>query len=156
MSTAHYEIVAIDGGFGEPCRRCVAADSGDNCPDQIGTSTFRCTIISAMFTPTRLFYIFGAALCGSAAGGYVAWAIASRFVRIAELTDRAIVEPHVLIVLCVAGALLAFPLGAAAGLLVVALAIRGVEYLRRLGRGAESDRRSWVTRRSTADDRSGE
>ncbi len=68
-----------------------------------------------MFTPTRLFYIICGAVGGAAAGGYVAWAIASRFARIAELNDRAIVEPHVLVALCVAGGLIAFPLGAAAG-----------------------------------------
>ena len=101
-----------------------------------------------MFTPTRLFYIIGAALCGSAAGGYVSWAIYSRFAHIAELNDRAIVEPHVLVVLCIAGGLLAFPLGAAAGLLAVTLAGRVLEYLRRgSGSGGESDGESWVTRR---------
>ena len=101
-----------------------------------------------MFTPTRLFYIIGAAVLGSAAGGYVAWAIYARFARIAELNDRAIVEPHVLVVLCVAGGLLAFPLGAAAGLIVVALGSRVFEYLRRGSRsGGESDGESWVTRR---------
>lgn len=99
-----------------------------------------------MFTPTRFFYIIGAALCGSAAGGYVAWAIYARFARIADLNDRAIVEPHVLVVLCVAGGLLAFPLGAAAGLIAVALATRVFEYLRR-GSGGGSDGESWVTRR---------
>ena len=101
-----------------------------------------------MFTPTKLFYVIGAALCGSAAGGYAAWAIYSRFARIAELNDRAIVEPHVLVVLCVAGGLLAFPLGAAAGLFAVALASRVFEYLRR-GSGSDggSDGKSWVTRR---------
>ena len=108
-----------------------------------------------MFTPTRLVYILGAALCGSAAGIYVAWAIVSRFARIAELTDRAIVEPHVLVVLCVAGGLLAFPLGAAAGLLLVALMIRLFENLRRTGRGSVSDRRSWVTRRTAGDETDG-
>ena len=92
----------------------------------------------AMFTPTRIFYLLGAAICGSAAGGYVAWAIASRFARIAELNDRAIVEPHVLIVLCVAGA------------------VRLVEYLRRAGSGGKAERSSWVTRRPTTDDRPGD
>lgn len=110
----------------------------------------------AMFTPTRMFYLLGAAICGSAAGGYVAWAIASRFARIAELNDRAIVEPHVLIVLCVAGGLLAFPLGAAAGLLAVTFLIRLVEYVRRAGGGGKSERNSWVTRRPTTDDRPGD
>ena len=109
-----------------------------------------------MFTPTRLLYIFGAALCGCAAGGYVAWAIAARFSRISELTDRAIVEPHVLIVLCVAGALLAFPLGAAAGLLAVTLFVRMVEYARRAGSGSDSERNSWVTRRPTGEERPGD
>ena len=108
-----------------------------------------------MFTVTKLFYIAGAALFGSAAGGYVAWAIYSRFARIAELTDRAIVEPHILVVLCVAGGLLAFPLGAAAGLLVVALGSRLIEYLRRTG-GADSERSSWVSRRAAGDEASGE
>ena len=109
-----------------------------------------------MFTPTKLLYIIGAAICGCAAGGYVAWAIASRFARIAELNDRAIVEPHVLVVLCVAGALLAFPLGAAAGLVAVALLNRLVEYLRRGGSGGGSERSSWVTRRAPGDETSGE
>ena len=109
-----------------------------------------------MFTPTRLLYIFGATLCGCAAGGYVAWLIAARFVRISELTDRAIVEPHVLIVLCAAGGLLAFPLGAAAGLFVVAVSVRMTEYVRRAGSGVGSERNSWVTRRPSADDRPGE
>lgn len=109
-----------------------------------------------MFTPTRLFYVAGAALCGGAAGGYVAWAIASRFARIAELNDRAIVEPHVLIVLCAAGGLLAFPLGAAAGLLGVALANRLIEYVRRAGSRSESERSSWVSQRPTVDDQPGD
>ena len=100
-----------------------------------------------MFTPTRLFYIIGAALCGSAAGGYVCWAIYARFARIAELTDRAIVEPHILVVLCAAGGLLAFPLGAAAGLIAVAIANRVIEYARRSGGSGGSDGESWVTRR---------
>ena len=85
----------------------------------------------------------------------MAWAIYSRFARIAELTDRAIVEPHILVVLCVAGGLLAFPLGAAAGLLVVALGSRLIEYLRRTG-GADSERSSWVSRRAAGDEASGE
>ena len=109
-----------------------------------------------MFTPTKLIYILGAALCGSAAAGYVTWAIVARFARIAELTDRAIVEPHVLVVLCAAAGLLAFPLGAAAGLLLVTLTIRLFENLRRTGSGGRSEGRSWVTRRTTIDDRSGE
>ena len=101
-----------------------------------------------MFTPTKLFYVVGAALCGSAAGGYVAWAIYARFARIAELNDRAIVEPHVLVVLCVAGGLLAFPLGAAAGLVAVALATRLIEYARRARASRHGpDGESWVTRR---------
>ena len=115
-----------------------------------------CNIISAMFTPTRLIYIFGAALCGCAAGGYVAWAIYARFARIADLTDKAIIEPHILVVLCVAGGLLAFPLGAAAGLVAVAVANRLVEFLRRSRSGRDSDRNSWVTRRPTTDDRPGD
>ena len=114
-----------------------------------------CNIIPPMFTVTKLFYIAGAALFGSGAGGYVAWAIYSRFARIAELNDRAIVEPHILVVLCVAGGLLAFPLGAAAGLLVVALGSRLIEYLRRTG-GADSERSSWVSRRAAGDEASGE
>lgn len=109
-----------------------------------------------MFTATKLFYIAGAALFGSAAGGYVAWAIYSRFARIAELTDRAIVEPHILVVLCVAGGLLAFPLGAAAGLLVVMLASRLIEYARRSGVGGASERSSWVTRRAPGEETGGE
>ncbi|MDE2786265.1 MAG: hypothetical protein OXL37_06335 [Chloroflexota bacterium] len=110
-----------------------------------------------MFTPTKLFYIISAAVVGGAAGGYVAWAIASRFARIAELNDRAIVEPHVLIVLCVAGGLLAFPLGAAAGLFGAVVVNRVVDYLRRSqGRGGEADNVSWVTQRPTTDDRPGE
>ena len=110
-----------------------------------------------MFTPTRLFYIISAALVGSAAGGYVAWAIASRFARIAELNDRAIVEPHVLIVLCIAGGVLAFPLGAAAGLFGAVVINRVLDYLRRSqGRGGEADNVSWVTQRPTTDDRPGE
>ena len=110
-----------------------------------------------MFTPTKLFYIISAALVGSAAGGYVAWAIASRFARIAELNDRAIVEPHVLVVLCVTGGLLAFPLGAAAGLLGAVLINRVVESLRRSqGTGGDADNVSWVTQRPTTDDRPGE
>ena len=80
-----------------------------------------------MFTPTRLFYIVCGALGGAAAGGYVAWAIASRFAHIAALNDRAIVEPHVLVVLCVAGGLIAFPLGAAAGLIIGAIANRLID-----------------------------
>ena len=101
-----------------------------------------------MFTPTRLFYIIGAALCGSAAGGYVAWAIYARFAHIAQLNDRAMLEPHVLVVYCVAGGLLAFPLGAAAGLVVVAVTARVIEYARRTrGSGGGSDGESWVTRR---------
>ena len=109
-----------------------------------------------MFTPTRLSYIFGAAICGFAAAGYVAWAIASRFARIAELNDRAIVEPHILIVLCVAGGLLAFPLGAAAGLFVVVLSNRVIDYIRRSGSGSDSERSSWVTRRAAGDEPSSE
>ena len=105
-----------------------------------------------MFTPTRLFYIICGAVGGAAAGGYVAWAIASRFARIAELNDRAIVEPHVLVVLCVAGGLIAFPLGAAAGLIIGAIANRMIDALRR-SRGANES--SWVTRRP-ADDSSRE
>ncbi len=101
-----------------------------------------------MFTPTRLFYIICGAVGGAAAGGYVAWAIASRFARIAELNDRAIVEPHVLVVLCVAGGLIAFPLGAAAGLIIGAIANRMIDALRRT-RGANES--SWVTRRPADD-----
>ena len=98
-----------------------------------------------MFTPTRLFYIFCGAIGGSIAGGYVAWAIYSRFAHIAELNDRAIVEPHVLVVLCIAGGLLAFPLGAAAGLILGAILNRVIDYLRRSQGGREES--SWVTRR---------
>ena len=101
-----------------------------------------------MFTPTRLFYIICGAVGGAAAGGYVAWAIASRFARIAELNDRAIVEPHVLVVLCIAGGLIAFPLGAAAGLIIGAVANRMIDALRRSRGNNES---SWVTRRPADD-----
>ena len=110
-----------------------------------------------MFTPTKLFYFMCAAIGGAAAGGYVAWAIASRFARIAELNDRTIVEPHVLVVLCVAGGFLAFPLGAAAGLIVGWLGNRLGEYLRRsTGTGDEADNTSWVTQRAATEERSGE
>ena len=109
-----------------------------------------------MFTPTRLFYIISAAICGGAAGGYVAWAIAARFARIAELNDRAIVEPHVLVVLCVAGGLLAFPLGAAAGLVLAAIGAHLANYVRRSRAGGESDRVSWVTRGAASDDQAKE
>ena len=110
-----------------------------------------------MFTPTKLFYIAGAALFGSAAGGYVAWAIYSRFARIAELTDRAIVEPHVLVVLCVAGGLLAFPLGAAAGMILVAVGSRMADHLRVPGiSGNGSEGRSWVNRRQAGEESTGE
>ena len=102
-------------------------------------------------TPTKLFYISCAALGGAGAGGYVAWAIASRFAHIAELNDRAIVEPHVLVVLCAAGGLLAFPLGAAAGLVAAVLVNRVADYLRR-SRGG-SDETSWVNRRAADDGR---
>ncbi len=106
-----------------------------------------------MFTPTKLIYTLGAALLGSAAGGYVAWAIYSRFARIAELNDRAIVEPHVLVVLCVAGGLLAFPLGAAAGLILVTLVMRLLDFARRASsRTSESDQQSWVGRRASGDE----
>ena len=122
-----------------------------------GKPIFRVFGNAIMFTPTRLFYIISAAIVGSAAGGYVAWAIASRFARIAELNDRAIVEPHVLVVLCVTGGLLAFPLGAAAGLFGAVLINRVVESLRRSqGAGGEADNVSWVTQRPTTDDRPGE
>ena len=104
-----------------------------------------------MFTPTKLLYIAGAALFGAAAGGYVAWAIYSRFARISELTDSAIIEPHVLIVLCTAGGLLAFPLGAAAGLVLVVVITRLVDHLRRSGVRAGADSTSWVTRRPDAE-----
>ena len=102
-----------------------------------------------MFTSTRLFYIIWGALGGAGAGGYVAWAIASRFARIAELNDRAIVEPHVLVVLCIAGGLLAFPLGAAAGLIIGAVVNRVFDGLRRARGG--SDETSWVARRTVDD-----
>lgn len=110
-----------------------------------------------MLNPTKLFYAISAALVGSAAGGYVAWAIASRFARIAELNDRAIVEPHVLVVLCVAGGLIAFPLGAAAGLFGAVVINRAADYLRRArGSGGESDNVSWVTQRPTSEEQPGE
>ena len=109
-----------------------------------------------MFTPTKLFYIAGAALFGSAAGGYVAWAIYSRFARIAELTDRAIVEPHILVVLCVAGGLLAFPLGAAAGMILVAVGSRIADQLRFPGRPGGSEGRSWVNRRPAGEESTSE
>lgn len=110
-----------------------------------------------MFNATKMFYAISAAIVGSAAGGYVAWAIASRFARIAELNDRAIVEPHVLVVLCVAGGLLAFPLGAAAGLFGAVVINRAIDALRRArGSGGETDNVSWVTRRPTMDEQPGE
>ena len=110
-----------------------------------------------MFTATKLFYIAGAALFGSAAGGYVAWAIYSRFARIAELTDRSIVEPHVLVVLCVAGGLLAFPLGAAAGMILVAIGSRMAEHLRVSGgSGDGSEGESWVNRRPAGEESTSE
>ena len=113
----------------------------------------QCTIMLGMFTPTKMIYTLGAAVCGSAAGGYVAWAIYSRFARIAELNDRAIVEPHVLVVLCVAGGLLAFPLGAAAGLIVVTLAMRFSDFLRGASRRTgKSDTQSWVGQRASGDE----
>ena len=110
-----------------------------------------------MFNPTKLFYATSAAVAGSTAGGYVAWAIASRFARIAELNDRAIVEPHVLVVLCVAGGLLAFPLGAAAGLFGAVVVNRATDYLRRSrGSGGEADNVSWVSQRPTTEEHPGE
>ena len=115
----------------------------------------------AMFTPTRLSYIIGAVIGGGLAGGYVAWAIAARFDRIAALTGRADLEANVLVVLCAAGFLLAFPLGAAAGLLAAGVGNRLAHYLRRRrgsddGDGA-ADGTSWVTRRAgVADDRGGD
>ena len=102
-----------------------------------------------MFTPTRLFYILCGALGGAAAGGYVAWAIASQFAHIAALNDRAIVEPHVLVVLCIAGGLLAFPLGAAAGLVIGAIVNWIVDNFCRSGRSRDGS--SWVTRRAVDD-----
>lgn len=113
--------------------------------------------MARMFTPTRLFYIVGAVLCGSGAGGYVAWAIYARFARIAELNDRALVEPHVLVVLCVAGGLLAFPLGAAGGMVMVALGSRAFEYARRSGSDGDGrEGESWVTRRGSINDGPGD
>ncbi len=110
-----------------------------------------------MFTPTKLFYIIGAVIGGGAAGGYVAWAIASRFAHLAALNDRAIVEPHVLIVLCVAGGLLAIPLGAAAGLIVAAILNRALDYIRRARPAAgDGEGQSWVTRRAATDEQTGE
>ena len=108
----------------------------------------------AMFMPTRLSYIIGAALGGGLAGGYVAWAIAARFDRIAALTGRADLEANVLVVLCAAGFLLAFPLGAAAGLLAAGAGNRLAHYLRRRrgGDGGAGDGTSWVTRRAGAAD----
>ncbi len=104
-----------------------------------------------MLTPTRIFYVVCAAIGGTAAGGYVAWAIASRFIFIAGLNDRAEPEAHVLVVLCAAGGMLAFPLGAAAGLFVAVVANRVVEYVRRARSGGESAGASWVTRRERDD-----
>ena len=99
-----------------------------------------------------MFYLAGAAVGGAAAGAYVAWAIAARFDRIAALTGRADLETHVLAVLCAAGFLIAFPLGAAAGMLVAAAGIRLAERLRRVraaGNGADGGV-SWVNARRTA------
>ena len=83
----------------------------------------------------------------------MAWAIYARFARIAALNERAIVEPHVPVVLCVAGGLLAFPLGAAAGLVIAAVVNRMADYFRRSRSGGDGT--SWVTRRA-ADDGPGE
>ena len=114
----------------------------------------------AMFTPTRLSYIIGAVFGGGLAGGYVAWAVAARFDRIAALTGRADLEANVLVVLCAAGFLLAFPLGAAAGLLAAGAGNRLAHYLRRRrggGTDGGADGTSWVTRRAgAADDRGGD
>lgn len=99
-----------------------------------------------------MFYLAGAAVGGAAAGAYVAWAIAARFDRIAALTGRADLETHVLAVLCAAGFLIAFPLGAAAGMLLAAAGIRLAERLRRIraaGNGADAGV-SWVNARRTA------
>ena len=106
----------------------------------------------AMFTPTRIWYIIGAALGGGLAGAYVVWAIAARFDRIAALTGRADLETHILVVLCAAGFLLAFPLGASAGLLVAVVGNRLADYVRRRRAGGDArDGTSWVTRRTDAD-----
>ena len=51
-----------------------------------------------MFTSTRLLYIASAAVCGIAAGGYVAWAIVSRYGFVAGLNDRAQLDTDILVV----------------------------------------------------------
>lgn len=106
-----------------------------------------------MFNSTRLPYILGAAAGGIAAGVYVAWSIFARFSFIAALNDRSIVEPHVMIVLGAAAALIAFPLGVAAGLGVTAIVTRIVDYARRSRDSADGNAHSsWVTRRNSGGD----
>ena len=62
-----------------------------------------------------------------------------------------------LVVLCIAGGLLAFPLGAAAGLFGAVVINRLADYLRRSpGTGDKADSVSWVTQRPTTEDRPGE
>ncbi len=105
-----------------------------------------------MFTSTRLLYIASAAVCGIAAGGYVAWAIVSRYGFVAGLNDRAQLDTDILVVLSAAGALLAFPLGAAVGLFGAWVGNRVVDNVRRSRRTADdSGNISWVTRRSSDD-----
>lgn len=103
-------------------------------------------------TPTRLLYILCAAVGGFGAAGYVAWAIVARFSFIAALNGLERLETNVLVVLCAAFGLLAFPLGAAVGLLC-AMALNWLaEYARRALRSADDDRHSsWVTRRTPRD-----
>lgn len=104
-------------------------------------------------TPTRLLYIVCAAAGGFGAAGYVAWAIIARFTFIAALNDLERLDTNVLVVLCAAFGLLAFPLGAAAGLLL-ALALNWLaESARRAFRSSDDSRghNSWVTRRSPRD-----
>ena len=104
-------------------------------------------------TPTRLLYIVCAAAGGLGAAGYVAWAIIARFSFIAALNGLERLETNVLVVLCAAFGLLAFPLGAAAGLLLAIAAQWLAEYIRRAFRSADSaEHSSWVTRRSTRDE----
>ena len=104
-------------------------------------------------TPTRLLYIACAAVGGLGAAGYVVWAIIARFSFIAALNDLERLETNVLVVLCAAFGLLAFPLGAAAGLLLAVAAQWLTEYIRRSFRSADREgHRSWVTRRSPGDD----
>ena len=104
-------------------------------------------------TPTRLLYVVCAAAGGFGAAGYLIWAVIARFSFIAALNDRAQLETNVLVVLCAAIGLLAFPLGAAAGLLCAVAVNRLADYARRARRSSGDSRghSSWVTRRGPRD-----